>query len=130
MVSFACSLDASKPIFKIDHMLNMHRGLTPSSRRHGRSAGQRKTGITGKPTWTTIDHGRSDVLLPDCAFIEQWHGLLEPRDPGAVPSPVADWKHGTDGATDGTQRVRPCRDDGKVRRLGRELVELRGWRRV
>ena len=63
-------------------------------------------------------------------FIDQRHGLLEPRDPGAVPSPVADWKHGTDGATDGTQRVRSCRDDGKVRRLGRELVELRGWHRV
>ena len=63
-------------------------------------------------------------------FIDQWHGLLEPRDPGAVPSPVGRLEARTDGATDGTQRVRSFRDDGKVRRLGRELVELRGWRRV
>ena len=35
-------------------------------------------------------------------FIDQWHGLLEPRDPGAVPSPVGRleardrWRNGWD----------------------------------
>src|ERR1035437_4623224 len=37
-------------------------------------------------------------------FIDQWHGLLEPRDPGAVPSPVGRleardrWRNGWDAA--------------------------------